>query len=102
MGFSSTLAGGPSYTAGLPGAQPGRSYSGNAVIVDRALNDFTELTAAGWTVLANHRGTTAQRPIVDEFNNAIQPGFRYLDTTLSKVIVRGATAWLDPVSGAPV
>ena len=96
MGFTTTLGGGPARTTEF-----GRSYSGTTVAVDRMSLDLSELTSAGWTILADHKGTTAQRPVIDEFSAPLQSGFRYLDTTLGKVVLRtSAGGWIDATTGA--
>lgn len=97
MGFTTTLGGGPARTTEF-----GRSYSGTTVSVDRVSLDLSELTAAGWTILADHKGTTAQRPVIDELNLPLQSGFRYLDTTLGRVVLRtSAGGWMDGMTGVP-
>jgi hypothetical protein len=68
------------------------------------------LASTGWHQIADGVGTTAQRP-----TTGLKRGFRYLDTTLNKLVVwYGAgggishpTAqepgfWLDATSGASV
>ncbi|SDD58856.1 hypothetical protein SAMN05444678_11695 [Sphingomonas sp. YR710] len=89
IAFSSVLAGGPATITN------GRSYTGATVIVGRGLVDYTDLKAAGWIVIADHTGTTAQRPVDLEQGGALPPGFRYLDTTISKLVFWTGRAWID-------
>ena len=97
MGFTTTLGGGPTRTTEF-----GRSYSGTLITVDRTSLDLSELLSAGWTVIADHKGATAQRPVIDELNMPLQSGFRYLDTTLGRVVVRTtAGGWMDGMTGSP-
>ena len=102
MGFTTTLGGGPSFTvsAGGPHSSGGRVFNGASIVVDRATSDHGDLQAAGWVILANHKGTTAQRPTLDDAGNPLQNGFRYLDTTLGKIVVRTAGVWIDGMTGA--
>lgn len=105
MAFTAVLGGGPAYTVAASrtsgGTSPDRSYSGASVTIGRGTNDAGELQAAGWALLANHTGTTPQRPALDDLGNPLQIGFRYLDTTLSKIVVRTASgAWIDGMTGA--
>ena len=106
MGFTLVLGGGPNYTVAASrtsgGMSSDRSYSGPVVTIGRGTNDAGELQSAGWVLLANHTGTTLQRPTIDDLGNPLQIGFRYLDTTLSKIVVRTtAGGWIDATTGAP-
>ncbi|MFX4971192.1 hypothetical protein ABTB72_19630, partial [Acinetobacter baumannii] len=77
-GFVTILGGGPTVT--VPGT--GRTYSGSTVQLDRLNSDIAFLTAAGWVVLADANGTTAQRPTDLENVGPLPLGFRYYDSTL--------------------
>ena len=54
---------------------------------------------AGWVRLADHTGPTTARPTIDEYGNAIAPGFRYLYTTLGRVVVSAGGQWIDASTG---
>ena len=97
MGFRNVLA--PS-TAGIPRTtMSGRTYSGATVAVDRGNLDTSELLSAGWVRLADHTGPTSARPTIDELGAGIVPGFRYLDTTLGRVVVAAGGQWIDASTG---
>jgi hypothetical protein len=92
--YSAVLAGGPTVTVN------GRTYTaGTPITVDRFSLDIPVLNSSGWYKLAEHTGTTAQRPADTEQGNALEKGYRYLDTTLGKIVVRVNSAWLDINTG---
>ena len=95
MGFTNVLAGGAPRTTAA-----GRTYSNTTIAVDRGNLDTSELFHTGWVTLADHTGPSAGRPLVDEYNHPIALGFRYLDTTLGKIVVRAGTGWIDATNGA--
>ena len=93
--FSAVLAGGPTVTVN------GRTYTaGTVVSIDSFSLDVPVLISSGWFKLAEHTGTTAQRPADTERGHALPNGYRYLDTTLGKVVVRVNGAWLDINTGS--
>jgi hypothetical protein len=94
-GYQATLAGGPPVTVST-----GRSYSGSVVSVGRDTLDFTQLKAAGWVVLADSNGTTAQRPVDLEQGGLLPNGFRYYDTTLTAIVAWTPAGWVNATTGA--
>ena len=91
---SAVLAGGPTVVTN------GRTYTaGTLVTIDSMSLDVTTLISSGWFKLAEHSGTTAQRPADTERGHALVSGYHYLDTTLGKVVVRVNGAWLDINTG---
>jgi hypothetical protein len=93
-GFITILAGGPTVVTS------GRTYaSGVVVSLDRFNIDLPILKSSGWTVIADHTGATAARPSDLEHGVALPNGFRYLDTTLGKVVIRSNGQWLDINTG---
>ena len=95
VGFTARMAGGPTFTA-----PSGKTFSGNLISVDRTSGDAFALLGAGWVPVADHSGTTAQRPVDLEQGGALPPGFRYHDTTLSAVVVWTPRGWINPLTGA--
>jgi len=60
--------------------------------------DASTLTSQGF-VLVGASGPTSSRPTLAGY---LKPGFVYVDTTLSLVIVWDGAAWRNPVTGASV
>ena len=83
----------------------GRTYSAvPGVAIDIVDCDAEVLSANGWTKIALS-GATSARPSPNP--NATPPylaasGFKYLDTTLNKVIVFDGQNWRDPITGNAV
>lgn len=93
--YSCVLAGGPTVVSG------GRTYpAGTVATVDRSSLDVTSLKAAGWIVIADSSGSTTQRPTDLERGEALPNGFRFLDTTLGRVVVWTRLGWVDGNTGA--
>jgi hypothetical protein len=62
------------------------------------------LAANGWIQVAPS-GTTGQRPTTNPNLSApytTAPGFKFFDTTLSKLIFWDGAIWRDPATGAAV
>jgi hypothetical protein len=92
--YHAVLAGGPTLTVN------GRTYAAGAVVTLDSLSlDVAALISAGWVKLAEHSGTTAQRPVETEHGSPLLNGYSYLDTTLGKVVIRSNRAWLDINTG---
>jgi hypothetical protein len=77
-----------------------RSYSATAggfidAVGDPSV-DASTLVSQGF-ILIGGSGTTAQRPNGAGF---LKPGFVYVDTTLSLVVIWDGAGWRNPVSGA--
>ena len=88
----------------FPGGSPvttsyGRTWSGPLAVMDRNSSEGSELQSRGWLKLADHTGTTANRITVDPLFGPISSGFRYLDTTLNKVVVWSGGGWIDANTG---
>jgi hypothetical protein len=81
----------------------GRAYSGTpGQVVDVNESDSPTLQASGWTFVSLV-GTTAQRPTTSSAPQPVQPGLRFYDTTLSKMIVADSgLTWRDPLNGSAV
>ena len=77
----------------------GRTYSGPLAVLDRSNFECNDLQSRGWVKMADHTGTTANRITVDPLFGPIASGFRYLDTTLSKVVVWNGGGWIDANTG---
>jgi len=93
-GFTVVLAGGPTVVTN------GRTYASGAVVsLDHFSLDLPVLLSSGWGKLADATGTTANRPADTEHGFALPPGFRYLDTTLTKVVIRINGGWYDINTG---
>jgi hypothetical protein len=77
-----------------------RAYSATAGGFVDALGDpsgdAASLTSQGF-VLVGASGTTTQRPTGAGF---LRPGFLYVDTTASLVVIWDGASWRNPVSGA--
>lgn len=80
----------------------GRTYTGApGVAIDVPDFDADMLAANGW-IDAGPSGTTAQRPTGTLGRYSASAGFKFLDTTLGKIIVSNGTSWIDPVTGTAV
>ena len=83
----------------IGGINARRYYSAGAGgYVDAVDLDAGPLGSQGFLAVGNGSGPTTARPnLVD---NASAPGFVYLDTTLSLIVVWDGANWRNPVTGA--
>ena len=93
-------AGVTGYIGAGAGSPPQRAYSATGGGYIDALGDpsadAATLVSQGF-LLVGGSGTTAQRPNGTGFQ---KPGFIYVDSTISKVVMWDGANWRDPVTGA--
>lgn len=93
------INGGPATAwAGSPvNASARRNYAASSGSTIDALNgDASPLASQGFVAVGDESGATTARPV----NKYLRPGYVFVDTTLSLVVVWDGTDWRNPVTGA--